>query len=123
MKATARDTTPPNMRKDLHLVLELAHELGVTLYLGPRARSSLTQGGDRAQGARVVVKADQSHLLYHGRRRADLCAVIGAGASWRAVVCLTAPAEAGFPLQWRGYGSRSHVKWIPVRARSTAGQE
>ena len=34
LKATNPDATPPNMRKDLHLVLELAHELGVTLYLG-----------------------------------------------------------------------------------------
>ena len=34
LKATAPGVTPPNMRKDLHLVLELAHELGVNLYLG-----------------------------------------------------------------------------------------
>ncbi len=31
---TAPGVTPPNMRKDLHLVLELAHELGVNLHLG-----------------------------------------------------------------------------------------
>jgi 2-hydroxy-3-oxopropionate reductase len=34
LQATAPGTTPPNMRKDLHLVLEMAQELGVTLYLG-----------------------------------------------------------------------------------------
>ena len=34
LKATDPGVTPPNMRKDLHLVLELAHELGVNLYLG-----------------------------------------------------------------------------------------
>lgn len=34
LKATPPDVTPPNMRKDLHLVLEMAAELGVTLYLG-----------------------------------------------------------------------------------------
>jgi len=34
LKATAPGVTPPNMRKDLHLVLELAHELGVNLHLG-----------------------------------------------------------------------------------------
>ncbi len=37
LKPTAPDVTPPNMRKDLHLVLELAHELGVPLYLGTQA--------------------------------------------------------------------------------------
>ncbi len=34
LMATAPGVTPPNMRKDLHLVLELAHELGVNLHLG-----------------------------------------------------------------------------------------
>ena len=34
LKATPPDVTPPNMRKDLHLVLEYARELGVNLYLG-----------------------------------------------------------------------------------------
>ena len=34
LEATAPDVTPPNMRKDLHLVLEMAHALGVPLYLG-----------------------------------------------------------------------------------------
>ncbi|MDB5922189.1 MAG: 6-phosphogluconate dehydrogenase [Betaproteobacteria bacterium] len=34
LKATTPGVTPPNMRKDLHLVLELARELGVPLYLG-----------------------------------------------------------------------------------------
>jgi 2-hydroxy-3-oxopropionate reductase len=37
LKATTPGVTPPNMRKDLHLVLELAHELGVPLYLGTQA--------------------------------------------------------------------------------------
>jgi len=34
LEATAAGVTPPNLRKDLHLALEMAHELGVTLYLG-----------------------------------------------------------------------------------------
>ena len=34
LKATPPGVTPPNMRKDMHLVLELAQELGVPLYLG-----------------------------------------------------------------------------------------
>lgn len=34
LDATPAGVTPPNMRKDLHLVLELAHALGVPLYLG-----------------------------------------------------------------------------------------
>ena len=34
LESTAPGVTPPNLRKDLHLVLEMAHELGVTLYLG-----------------------------------------------------------------------------------------
>lgn len=34
LNATAAGVTPPNMRKDLHLVLELAQSLGVPLYLG-----------------------------------------------------------------------------------------
>lgn len=37
LDATAPGVTPPNMRKDLHMVLELAHELGVSLYLGTQA--------------------------------------------------------------------------------------
>ncbi len=37
LEATAPGVTPPNMRKDLHLVLELAHELGVNLYVGSQA--------------------------------------------------------------------------------------
>ena len=37
LKATAPGATPPNMRKDLHLVLELAQELGVNLYVGTQA--------------------------------------------------------------------------------------
>ena len=34
LEATPPDVTPPNMRKDLHLVLEMARDLGVPLYLG-----------------------------------------------------------------------------------------
>ncbi len=34
LEATAPAATPPNMRKDLHLVLEMARDLGVPLYLG-----------------------------------------------------------------------------------------
>jgi len=37
LKATAPGATPPNMRKDLHLALELARELGVSLHLGSQA--------------------------------------------------------------------------------------
>jgi 2-hydroxy-3-oxopropionate reductase len=37
LKATDPAAAPPNMRKDLHLVLELARELGVPLYLGTQA--------------------------------------------------------------------------------------
>jgi 2-hydroxy-3-oxopropionate reductase len=37
LKATAPGAMPPNMRKDLHLVLEFARELGVNLYIGGQA--------------------------------------------------------------------------------------
>ncbi len=37
LHATPPGVTPPNMRKDLHMVLELAQELGVSLYLGTQA--------------------------------------------------------------------------------------
>ena len=37
LEATPPDAMPPNMRKDLHLVLEFARELGVNLYLGTQA--------------------------------------------------------------------------------------
>lgn len=37
LEATAPGATPPNLRKDLHLVLEFARELGVDLYLGTQA--------------------------------------------------------------------------------------
>jgi 2-hydroxy-3-oxopropionate reductase len=37
LQATPRGTPPPNLRKDLHLVLELAHELGVNLFVGSQA--------------------------------------------------------------------------------------
>lgn len=43
-------TTPPNLRKDLHLVLELARELGVNLFVGSQASliadSGLATGRD-----------------------------------------------------------------------------
>lgn len=37
LAATPPGATPPNLRKDLHLVLEYARELGVNLYLGTQA--------------------------------------------------------------------------------------
>jgi 3-hydroxyisobutyrate dehydrogenase-like beta-hydroxyacid dehydrogenase len=37
LNATAPGATPPNMRKDLHLVLEFARELGVPLFVGSQA--------------------------------------------------------------------------------------
>ena len=37
LEASAPGATPPNMRKDLHLVLEFARELGVELHLGTHA--------------------------------------------------------------------------------------
>jgi 2-hydroxy-3-oxopropionate reductase len=37
LEATAPGVTPPNLRKDLHLVLELAQELRVNLYIGSQA--------------------------------------------------------------------------------------
>lgn len=37
LKATAPGAMPPNLRKDLHLVLDYARELGVDLYLGTQA--------------------------------------------------------------------------------------
>ena len=48
LEATEPGVTPPNMRKDLHLVLELAQELGVTLYLG--AQGSLIADAGVATG-------------------------------------------------------------------------
>lgn len=37
LEATPPDVTPPNLRKDMHSALELAHELGVNLYLATQA--------------------------------------------------------------------------------------
>jgi 3-hydroxyisobutyrate dehydrogenase-like beta-hydroxyacid dehydrogenase len=37
LEATAPDAPLPNLRKDLHLVLEFARELGVPLHLGNEA--------------------------------------------------------------------------------------
>ena len=37
LEASAPGATPPNLRKDLHLVLEFARELGIDLYLGTQA--------------------------------------------------------------------------------------
>jgi 3-hydroxyisobutyrate dehydrogenase-like beta-hydroxyacid dehydrogenase len=37
LEANAPGVTPPNLRKDLHLVLEFARELGVDLHLGTQA--------------------------------------------------------------------------------------
>ena len=44
LKATPAGATPPNMRKDLHLVLEMARELGVNLYMGTQG-SLIADGG------------------------------------------------------------------------------
>ncbi len=53
LKPTAAGVTPPNLRKDLHLVLELAHELGVTLYVGTQASliadAGIASGHDNPQ--------------------------------------------------------------------------
>jgi 2-hydroxy-3-oxopropionate reductase len=45
---TPAGVTPPNMRKDLHLVLDLAHALGVPLYLG--TQGSLVADAGAATG-------------------------------------------------------------------------
>jgi 3-hydroxyisobutyrate dehydrogenase-like beta-hydroxyacid dehydrogenase len=37
LAATPPGATPPNMRKDLHLVLDFARELGVPLFVGSQA--------------------------------------------------------------------------------------
>jgi 3-hydroxyisobutyrate dehydrogenase-like beta-hydroxyacid dehydrogenase len=37
LAASAPGTPPPNMRKDLHLVLQLADELGVPLHIASQA--------------------------------------------------------------------------------------
>jgi 2-hydroxy-3-oxopropionate reductase len=44
LEASAPGATPPNLRKDLHLVLEFARELGVDLHLGSEA-SRVADGG------------------------------------------------------------------------------
>jgi len=44
LEASAPGTPPPNLRKDLHLVLEFARELGVDLHLGSEA-SRVADGG------------------------------------------------------------------------------
>jgi len=48
LESTPPDVPPPNMRKDLHMVLEFAHELGVPLYIGTQA--SLTADAGIATG-------------------------------------------------------------------------
>lgn len=48
LEATAPGAALPNMRKDLHLVLELARELGVNLYLG--SQGSLIADAGTATG-------------------------------------------------------------------------
>jgi 2-hydroxy-3-oxopropionate reductase len=52
LKATDPGSAPPNMRKDLHLVLELAREVGVNLYLGTQASliadAGVATGHDKA---------------------------------------------------------------------------
>jgi 3-hydroxyisobutyrate dehydrogenase-like beta-hydroxyacid dehydrogenase len=37
MEASPPAATPPNLRKDMHAALALAHELGVPLFLGTQA--------------------------------------------------------------------------------------
>ena len=44
LKATPPGTMPPNMRKDLHLVIEFARELGVDLHIGTQA-STIADAG------------------------------------------------------------------------------
>jgi 3-hydroxyisobutyrate dehydrogenase-like beta-hydroxyacid dehydrogenase len=48
LEPTPPGVTPPNMRKDLHLVLELAHAVGVPLYLG--TQGSLVADAGAATG-------------------------------------------------------------------------
>jgi 2-hydroxy-3-oxopropionate reductase len=48
LEPTPAGVTPPNMRKDLHLVLDLAHALGVPLYLG--TQGSLVADAGAATG-------------------------------------------------------------------------
>ena len=48
LEPTPPGVTPPNMRKDLHLVLDLAHALGVPLYLG--TQGSLVADAGAATG-------------------------------------------------------------------------
>ncbi len=53
LEPTAAGAAPPNMRKDLHLVLELAHQLGVNLYVGTQASliadAGIATGHDQPQ--------------------------------------------------------------------------
>ena len=37
LEATSPDVPPPNMRKDLHLVLDFARAIGVPLYMASQA--------------------------------------------------------------------------------------
>jgi 2-hydroxy-3-oxopropionate reductase len=48
LEPTPAGVTPPNMRKDLHLVLDLAHALGIPLYLG--TQGSLVADAGAATG-------------------------------------------------------------------------
>ena len=48
LAATPPDVTPPNLRKDLHLVLEYARELGLNLYVA--AQASLIADSGHATG-------------------------------------------------------------------------
>ena len=48
LKATSPDAPLPNMRKDLHMVLDLARALGVPVYLG--AQGSLIADAGVATG-------------------------------------------------------------------------
>jgi 2-hydroxy-3-oxopropionate reductase len=50
LEATAPDVTPPNLRKDLHLALEYARELGVNLYVGTQASLIADSGNATGRG-------------------------------------------------------------------------
>ena len=50
LEATPPGETPPNMRKDLHLVLDLAREVGVPLYLGTQGSLVADAGAATGRG-------------------------------------------------------------------------
>jgi len=50
LAASAPGTPPPNMRKDLHLVLQLASELGVPLHIASQASRIADAGAATGHG-------------------------------------------------------------------------